>query len=181
MWRSVPVSLQLLCFQEHVANRDNIRVREQEEQKAEEERRQLFLSAKDKMMKLRKDREVELLRCNLARQPRPLNSVVHQLNNFTHKPFFFFSIQRSPEAQRKHHEGPDSRTARAVGQPGAEDRQGCSRAGRKAGPAVVVGGGEEGGDAEVHPGPQRTDGNRCNCTTLNPEDTTSDAHVFQIR
>lgn len=97
VWRSVPVSLQLLCFQEHVANRDNIRVREQEEQKAEEERRQLFLSAKDKMMKLRKDREVELLRCNLARQPRPLNSVVHQLNNFTQAFFFYPEKPRSTE------------------------------------------------------------------------------------
>lgn len=60
---------------------------EEEKQKAEEERRQLFLSAKEKMMKLREDRETELLRYNPARQ---LNSVVHESNNFTHKPFFFF-------------------------------------------------------------------------------------------
>lgn len=57
-------------MQEHVANRDNIRATEEEKQKAEEEQRQLFLSAKEKMMKLRKDREAELLRYNPAGQPR---------------------------------------------------------------------------------------------------------------
>lgn len=146
----------MLCLQEHVANRDNIRVTEEEKHKAEEEQRQLFLSAKEKMMKLRKDREMELLRYNPTRWPRELNSVVHDLNHFTDKTFF--SIQRSPEAQRKHHEGPDSHTAGAVSQPGAEDRKGCGGAGCKAGPAVVGGGGEEGGDAAVHQGAQRTHG-----------------------
>lgn len=129
---------------------------EEEKQKAEDEHRQLFLSAKEKMMKLRKDREMELLRYNPAQQPQELNSVVHESNNFPHKPFF--AIQRSPEAQSKHYEGPDSRTAGAVSQPGAEDGKGCGGAGRKAGPAVVGGGGEEGGDAEVHQGAQRTHG-----------------------
>lgn len=85
---------------------------EEEKQKAEEEQRQLFLSAKEKMMKLRKDREKELLRYSPVRQPRELNSVLHESKNFT--PRLFFSIQRSPEAQRKHHEGPESRTAEAV-------------------------------------------------------------------
>ncbi|XP_029703249.1 coiled-coil domain-containing protein 173 [Takifugu rubripes] len=47
---------------EHVANRDSVRATEEEKQKTEEERRTLFLSAKEKMMKLRKDRETELLR-----------------------------------------------------------------------------------------------------------------------
>lgn len=78
---------------------------EEEKQKAEEERRQLLLSAKEKMTKLRKDREMELLRYNPAREPQERNPVVHDSQAF------FFSIQRSPEAQRKHHAGPDSRTA----------------------------------------------------------------------
>lgn len=45
-----------------MANRDNVRATEEEKQKAEEERRNLFLSAKEKMMKLRKGRETELFR-----------------------------------------------------------------------------------------------------------------------
>lgn len=68
---------------------------EQEKQKAEDEHRQLFLSAKEKMMTLRKDREMELLRYNPAQQPQELNSGVHESNNFPHKPFFL-----SREAQK---------------------------------------------------------------------------------
>lgn len=52
-----------MCYlQEHITDRDSIRASEEEKQKAEEERRKLFVSAKEKMMKLRKDREMELLR-----------------------------------------------------------------------------------------------------------------------
>lgn len=87
------------CLQEHVANRDNIRATEEEKQKAEEEQRQLFLSAKEKMMKLRKDREEELLRYNPARQPRELHSVVHKSSNFTRLIFLFLSREA-----RKHRE-----------------------------------------------------------------------------
>lgn len=67
---TVTVLLSRLCLQEHVANRDSVRATEEEKQKAEEERRNLFLSAKEKMMKLRKDRETELLRYEPARHRR---------------------------------------------------------------------------------------------------------------
>ncbi|XP_018540275.1 cilia- and flagella- associated protein 210 isoform X1 [Lates calcarifer] len=55
----------LLCslyLQEHLANRDLIRAADTQKQEAEEQQRKLFLSAKQKMMKLRKDKETELFR-----------------------------------------------------------------------------------------------------------------------
>lgn len=82
--RRVQVQLSLPCLQEHVANRDGVRATEEQQQKAEEERRKLFLTAKDKMMKLRKDREMELFRSNPARHGQQL----HQLQSF-HSDFFF--------------------------------------------------------------------------------------------
>ncbi|KAK5860975.1 hypothetical protein PBY51_022408 [Eleginops maclovinus] len=45
---------------EHVANRDLIKATHAQKQEAEEEQRKLFLSAKQKMMKLRKEKEKEL-------------------------------------------------------------------------------------------------------------------------
>ncbi|TDH06906.1 hypothetical protein EPR50_G00118320 [Perca flavescens] len=47
---------------EHITNRDIIRAADAQKQNAEEEQRKLFLSAKQKMMKLRKDKEKELFR-----------------------------------------------------------------------------------------------------------------------
>ncbi|XP_070831726.1 cilia- and flagella- associated protein 210 [Chaetodon trifascialis] len=47
---------------EHLANRELIRALDMQRQEAEEEQRKLFLSAKQKMMKLQKDREAELQR-----------------------------------------------------------------------------------------------------------------------
>lgn len=105
------------------------------------------------MMKLRQDRERELLRSEPARQTR----VVHG-GPLILMPSLFVLLQRSPEAQRRHHEGPDSNTAGAVGQRGAEDRKGGGGAGGKTGPAVVGRGGEAGHDAEVHQGAPRTHG-----------------------
>ncbi|XP_044221300.1 coiled-coil domain-containing protein 173 [Thunnus albacares] len=46
---------------EHLTNRDIIRATDAQKQEAEEERRNIFLSAKQKMMKLRKEKEKELL------------------------------------------------------------------------------------------------------------------------
>uniref|UniRef100_A0A3Q0S4H6 Cilia and flagella associated protein 210 n=1 Tax=Amphilophus citrinellus TaxID=61819 RepID=A0A3Q0S4H6_AMPCI len=48
--------------QEHIANRDLIRATDAKRQEAEEEQRKLFLLAKQKIMKLRKENEKELLR-----------------------------------------------------------------------------------------------------------------------
>ncbi|XP_042369746.1 coiled-coil domain-containing protein 173-like [Plectropomus leopardus] len=45
---------------EHISNRDLIRATDAQKQEAEEEQRKLFLSAKQKMIKLRKDKEKEL-------------------------------------------------------------------------------------------------------------------------
>ncbi|XP_030642515.1 coiled-coil domain-containing protein 173 [Chanos chanos] len=47
---------------EHLANRDIIRAIEAQKQEVEEERRRLFVQAKDKMMKLRKEKEAEIFR-----------------------------------------------------------------------------------------------------------------------
>ncbi|XP_035030936.2 protein CFAP210 [Hippoglossus stenolepis] len=47
---------------EHVTKRDMMRAAEAQKQAAEEEQRKLFLSAKQKMMKLRKEKETELFR-----------------------------------------------------------------------------------------------------------------------
>lgn len=52
----------ILYLKENLTNRDIIKVSEAKKQEAEEEQRKLFLSAKEKMMKLRKDRETELFR-----------------------------------------------------------------------------------------------------------------------
>ncbi|XP_070771204.1 cilia- and flagella- associated protein 210 [Enoplosus armatus] len=59
----------------HLTNRDLIRATEAQKQEAEEEQRKLFLSAKQKMVKLRKDKERELFR--EAQQRR--DSVIKQL------------------------------------------------------------------------------------------------------
>ncbi|XP_022596635.1 coiled-coil domain-containing protein 173 [Seriola dumerili] len=47
---------------EHLTNRDLIRAADAQKQEAEEKQRKLFLTAKQKMMKLRRDKETELLR-----------------------------------------------------------------------------------------------------------------------
>uniref|UniRef100_A0A672YK07 Coiled-coil domain containing 173 n=2 Tax=Sphaeramia orbicularis TaxID=375764 RepID=A0A672YK07_9TELE len=47
---------------EHMANRDVIKAAEAQQQEMEEEQRKLFLSAKEKMVQLRKDKEAELFR-----------------------------------------------------------------------------------------------------------------------
>ncbi|TMS06208.1 Coiled-coil domain-containing protein 173 [Larimichthys crocea] len=47
---------------EHLTNRDLIRATDTQKQEAEEEKRKAFLTAKQKMIKLRKDREAELFR-----------------------------------------------------------------------------------------------------------------------
>ena len=51
-----------LYLQEHLTNRDLIRAADAQKQEAEEEQRKLFLSAKEKMMKLRKEKETALFK-----------------------------------------------------------------------------------------------------------------------
>lgn len=50
------------CFQDTLSNRDLLRAAEAQKQEAEEQQRKLYLSAKEKIKKLRKDREAELMR-----------------------------------------------------------------------------------------------------------------------
>ncbi|XP_036429901.1 coiled-coil domain-containing protein 173 isoform X1 [Colossoma macropomum] len=50
------------AHQEHLANRDEIQAIEAQKQKEEEDRQRLYASAKEKMMKLRKEKEAELFR-----------------------------------------------------------------------------------------------------------------------
>lgn len=51
-----------LYLQEHLNNRDLIKASDAQKQKAEEEQRKCFLAVKQKMMKLRKEKETELFR-----------------------------------------------------------------------------------------------------------------------
>ncbi|KAM9347659.1 cilia- and flagella- associated protein 210 [Symphorus nematophorus] len=60
---------------EHLSNRDLIRATDAQKQEAEEEQRKLFLVAKQKMMKLRKDREKELLREAQTRREKIMNKL----------------------------------------------------------------------------------------------------------
>lgn len=52
--------------QDHLANKALIRAQEAEKQEAEEEQRKLFLSSKEKMVTLKKEREQELFRQDSA-------------------------------------------------------------------------------------------------------------------
>ncbi|XP_035507205.2 protein CFAP210 [Scophthalmus maximus] len=65
---------------EHVTNRDLIRAAEAQKQEAEEEQRKLFLSAKQKMRKLKKDKETELFREAQKHRERIMNklTIEHQ-------------------------------------------------------------------------------------------------------
>uniref|UniRef100_UPI0037E85460 cilia- and flagella- associated protein 210 n=1 Tax=Semicossyphus pulcher TaxID=241346 RepID=UPI0037E85460 len=60
---------------EHLTNRDLMRAADAQKQEAEEQQRKLFLSAKQKMMKLRKDREKELFNEAQERRERIMNKL----------------------------------------------------------------------------------------------------------
>ncbi|XP_017280047.1 coiled-coil domain-containing protein 173 [Kryptolebias marmoratus] len=60
---------------DHINKRALIRVQDEEKQEAEEEQRKLFVSAKEKMMNLRKEREQELFRDAQLRRERILNTL----------------------------------------------------------------------------------------------------------
>ncbi|XP_044071942.1 coiled-coil domain-containing protein 173 [Siniperca chuatsi] len=60
---------------EHLTNRDLIRATDAQKQEAKEEQRKLFLSAKQKMMKLRKDKERELFREAQLRREKIMNKL----------------------------------------------------------------------------------------------------------
>ncbi|XP_056145786.1 cilia- and flagella- associated protein 210 [Lampris incognitus] len=60
---------------EHLANRDNIRAIEGQERQVEEGRRKCFLSGKQKMMKLRKDKELELFRETQMHRDRIIDKI----------------------------------------------------------------------------------------------------------
>ncbi|XP_073329634.1 cilia- and flagella- associated protein 210 [Pagrus major] len=63
------------AHQEHLSNRDLVRATDAQKQEAEEEQRKCFLAAKQKMMKLRKDREKELLREAQEHRERIMNKL----------------------------------------------------------------------------------------------------------
>jgi len=56
------LQVHVVCLQEHLTNRDLIRATDAQKREAEEEQRKLFLSAKQKIMQLRKEREKELFK-----------------------------------------------------------------------------------------------------------------------
>ncbi|XP_059198595.1 cilia- and flagella- associated protein 210 [Centropristis striata] len=60
---------------EHITNRELIKATDAQKQEAEEEQRKLFLSAKQKMMKLRKDKEKELFREAQMRRETIMNKL----------------------------------------------------------------------------------------------------------
>lgn len=55
-----------ILLQEHLTNRQLQRATNEQKQKMEEEQRKLYLSAKQKMIKLRRDKEKEILRSGLS-------------------------------------------------------------------------------------------------------------------
>ncbi|XP_010889224.1 coiled-coil domain-containing protein 173 [Esox lucius] len=63
---------------EHLSNRDIIRTIESQKQEMEEERRKLFANAKQKMAKLRKDKEEEIYREVQMHRERVLNKLAAQ-------------------------------------------------------------------------------------------------------
>ncbi|XP_040003725.1 coiled-coil domain-containing protein 173 isoform X2 [Xiphias gladius] len=60
---------------EHLTNRDLIRAADAQKHAAEEEQRKLYLSAKQKMMKLRKDKEMEIFREAQMHRERIMNKL----------------------------------------------------------------------------------------------------------
>ncbi|XP_014264491.1 cilia- and flagella- associated protein 210 isoform X1 [Maylandia zebra] len=61
--------------QEHITNRDLVRATDAQKREAEEEQRKLFLSTKQKIIKLRKEKEKELLREAQTRRDRIINKL----------------------------------------------------------------------------------------------------------
>ncbi|KAG7227558.1 hypothetical protein INR49_005373 [Caranx melampygus] len=61
---------------EHLVNRDVKRAADAQKQEAEEEQRKLFLSAKQKMMKLRREKEAELLREAQMQREKIMNKLI---------------------------------------------------------------------------------------------------------
>ncbi|XP_035532491.1 coiled-coil domain-containing protein 173 [Morone saxatilis] len=94
---------------EHITNRDLIRAADAQKQEAEEEQRKLFLSAKQKMMKLRKDREKELLREAQVCRERIMNklTVTQQENTHSEEQRIAKAAaeQEAKEAQQRWQEG----------------------------------------------------------------------------
>uniref|UniRef100_A0A3B4FEP6 Coiled-coil domain containing 173 n=1 Tax=Pundamilia nyererei TaxID=303518 RepID=A0A3B4FEP6_9CICH len=60
---------------QHITNRDLVRATDAQKQEAEEEQRKLFLSTKQKIIKLRKEKEKELLREAQTRRDRIINKL----------------------------------------------------------------------------------------------------------
>ena len=60
--RSVALPWRCVAPKEHISNRDVVRGIDERKQALEEEQRNLFLAAKQKMGKLRKEKEAELFR-----------------------------------------------------------------------------------------------------------------------
>ena len=73
------ILMHFMCLQEHITNRDLVKAIDAQKQKAEEEQRKLYVSAKQKMINLRKEKEKESFRYDAAKQPA-LGSTTHSLH-----------------------------------------------------------------------------------------------------
>ncbi|XP_034740944.1 coiled-coil domain-containing protein 173 isoform X2 [Etheostoma cragini] len=88
---------------EHITNRDLIKAADTQKKDAEEEQRKLFLSAKQKMMKLRKEKEKELFKEAQMRRERIMDKLTI--------------------AQQEHTDSEEQRTAKAVAERDAKQAQ----------------------------------------------------------
>ncbi|XP_034041904.1 coiled-coil domain-containing protein 173 [Thalassophryne amazonica] len=93
---------------EHISNRDILRAAEAQKLQAEEEQRKLFLSTKQKMMKLRNDKETELLREAEALRDRIMDKLTvtqrEQTDSEEQRIAKAVAEQEAKEAQQQRHE-----------------------------------------------------------------------------
>ncbi|XP_071330355.1 cilia- and flagella- associated protein 210 [Trachinotus anak] len=99
---------------EHLTNRDLLRAADAQKQEAEEEQRKLFLSAKQKMMKLRRDKETELFREAQMQRERIMNklTVAKQVQTVSEEQRIAKAVAEQDAKQaRQHREEEEKRTA----------------------------------------------------------------------
>ncbi|KAI4873058.1 hypothetical protein NFI96_025480 [Prochilodus magdalenae] len=101
------------AHQEHLANRDLIQAIETQKQEAEEEKRRLFASAKEKMMKMRKQKEAELFR-EMQRHREAITerlAVQHQEQTTNEEEMIAKAVAEAEAKQARHQREKDEKKA----------------------------------------------------------------------
>ncbi|XP_023259287.1 coiled-coil domain-containing protein 173 [Seriola lalandi dorsalis] len=99
---------------EHLTNRDLIRAADAQKQEAEEKQRKLFLTAKQKMMKLRRDKETELFREAQMQREKIMNklTVAQQDQSVSEEQRIAKAVaERDAKQAQRHREEEEKRTA----------------------------------------------------------------------